>query len=901
MRLKILLLTIFCLAFQTLLGQHVLERRIAETDVGKSLPKLFSDIEEKEPIRFYYLPEWIDKINVETDHKGLTLRETLTNLFLDTDFRFLSFGDHDVVIVKDPAHSIANSELIQAAARERKVIQRISIGDAAENKKGKRVTLRGRIIDTETKEPLNGAGISFDDLKIGTVSDATGNFELKVPAGEHVVSFTYVNFEEKIADLQIYGDGEVNMSLDRKATVLDEIVISELAERRLTTSNLGEAQISMREIKRAPTFMGEVDLIKQVQVLPGVTTSGEAASGFNVRGGSVDQNLVLYDGMPVFNTSHAFGFFSAFNAPAIRDVSFYRGGIPAEYGGRISSVLDIRSREGDYEKWGVSGGIGMIASNLMVGGPIKKDKTSIVVSARSTYSDWLINTIKTNYADLRNSSVSFYDGTIKLAHRFSPKTKLTLSGYASRDQFRLKGDSSYQWNNALGSLRLDHQFSEAASFDFTMGVGSYAYKVTDRNPFSGFDLSYRITYPSAKAAFHLQSGIHKLIFGLESTLYAFDPGTLQPSGSQSSIKSIQMEQQRSMESAVFLGDGISINGRFFVEAGARFSSFTAFGPATVNIYQPGLPIETYNRTDSIRFDAGKGIKTYFGIEPRVSFRYSLTNTMSLKAGYNRTYQYLHLITNTTAVTPVDIWQPSGYYFKPQHADQFSIGLYKDLKEKKYEASIEGFYKTIENILDFKDGANLILNKHLETDLLQGYGRSYGVETSVVKTSGRLTGSVSYTYSRSFRTINGPTDRESVNHGKEYPSNYDQPNVVNILWKYALSRRFYFTGNFTYRTGRPVTVPQSAYDIDHVAVAVFSDRNQYRIPDYHRLDVALVIEENHKRKKFWSGTWSFSIYNLYGRKNPYTVFFTPSAVGVLKPYQLSIIGTALPSISYNFKF
>jgi hypothetical protein len=362
-----------------------------------------------------------------------------------------------------------------------------------------------------------------------------------------------------------------------------------------------------------------------------------------------------------------------------------------------------------------------------------------------------------------------------------------------------------------------------------------------------------------------------------------------------------MERQNSLESAFFFGDGISLSERFFVEAGARISSFTAFGPATINLYKPGAPIETYNKTDSVRIPAGQAIKTYYGVEPRLSMRYSLTPNLSVKAGYNRTYQYLHLITNTTAITPIDIWQPSGYYFKPQHADQISVGLFRDFKEKKYEAFVESYYKNIENILDFKDGANLILNPHLETELLQGSGRAYGIEFSVAKLAGRLTGSVNYTYSRSLRTISGPTERESINQGKEYPSNFDQPNIANLNWKYAISRRHFFTGNFTYHTGRPVTVPEAAFQIDRVTVGAFSDRNQYRIPDYHRLDVALVMEGNHKRKKFWDGTWTIAIYNVYGRKNPYTVFFKADAYGVLKPYQLSIIGTALPSISYSFKF
>ena len=859
------------------------------------------ELEHQHTVRFYYLPAWVESITVEESFKDQTLRETLNDLFLGTDLSFLSFSDHDIIIVKDPTQAIQRNTLINTAARERKKIEKYTLGSLNENKKGKKVLMQGTITDSKTKDPLVGASVFITDLKTGTVSDAMGNFEIKVPAGQHVVSFTFVNFEEKVIDLEIYVDGEINLALEEEPTVLDEVVISDVSAREITTSRLGQTQISMREIKRSPTFLGEIDLIKQIQILPGVTTAGEAASGFNVRGGGVDQNLILYDGMPIFNSSHAFGFFSAFNSQAIRDVTFYRGGIPAEYGGRISSVLDMRSKEGDYEKWAGSGGIGMISSNLMASGPIVKDKTSITVSVRSTYSDWLINTIRTNYINLQNSSVTFYDGTFKLAHKISDNTKLTFSGYASHDQFRLQGDTSYRWNNLIGSARLDHQFSPSFGANFTIGAGSYGYEVVDKNPTNGFTLAYKISYPSAKAEFHYQRGSHKVTFGGQSVFYGFDPGTLTPSTPESSIKMVQMERQRSLENALFIGDAITLNEKYSLEAGLRVSSFTALGPATVNVYQPGLPLETSTIIDTLHFEKGETIKTYHGLEPRLSLRYSITPTFSVKGGYNRTYQYLHLITNTTAITPIDIWQPSGYYFKPQHADQISIGFFKNFKEKTYEVFVEGYYKNIENILDFKDGAKLILNPHLETDLLQGKGRAYGIETSVSKATGRLTGSVNYTYSRSLRTISGPTDAESINHGNEYASNFDQPNIVNVTWKYGISRRYFFTGNFTYHTGRPITIPQSGFVIDHTTVANFSERNQYRIPDYHRLDLALILEGNHKRKKFWDGTWAISIYNVYGRKNPYTVFFSDSGNGFLKPYQLSIIGTALPSISYSFKF
>lgn len=362
-----------------------------------------------------------------------------------------------------------------------------------------------------------------------------------------------------------------------------------------------------------------------------------------------------------------------------------------------------------------------------------------------------------------------------------------------------------------------------------------------------------------------------------------------------------MEKQQSIESGIYFGDGFSISEKILLDGGIRFSSFTSLGPAHVNIYKPGEPIETLNLIDTLVFNSGEKIKTYYGVEPRISFRYSLNPKSSVKIGYNRIYQYLQLVSNTTAITPIDIWQPSGYYFKPQMADQFSAGYFRNLKENMYEAFVEVYYKEFNNILDFKDGAQLILNPQLETDLVQGNGRAYGVETQIAKNLGRLTGSFNYTYSRSLRTIKGNTTSESINNGNEYASNYDQPHILNLNWSYGISRRYFFTGSFTYRTGRPVTTPVSAFIIDNIPTANFSERNQFRIPDYHRLDLAFVMEGNYKRKKLWAGTWTFSVYNVYGRKNPYSVFFKEVSNSVLRPYQLSIIGTALPSVSYAFKF
>jgi hypothetical protein len=475
-----------------------------------------------------------------------------------------------------------------------------------------------------------------------------------------------------------------------------------------------------------------------------------------------------------------------------------------------------------------------------------------------------------------------------------------MSAYQSGDAFRISGDSSYAWKNQVLSLRFDKTFSSAFQGTLSAGYGSYGYSVNNRDSGTGFDLSYKISYPTAKADFNLQAGANKITFGAQGTWYNFDPGRLIPSET-SNIRRIVMPQQQSSEYALYLSDAITLGERFFLEGGVRWSVFQALGPGKENIYAPGAPIETINKTGEQEYGSGEVIKTYTGLEPRASARFSFSEKSSVKAGFNRAYQYLHLISNTTAVTPVDIWLPSGTYYRPQFADQISLGYYRTMKDRTIETFVEGFYKEMNQVIEFKDGARLILNDHLETDLLQGQGKAYGVEFSLTRSTGRLQGMASYTWSRSLRTVNGATEREKINKGLQYSSNFDQPHSLTAQWRYGISRRIFFTGNFTFRSGRPVSAPYAGYVIDNIAVGNFSERNQFRIPDYHRLDLGVVLEGSHRRNKKVSGSWTLSVVNVYSRRNPYTVFFRGQQNGIFNAYKISVIGSMLPSLSYQFKF
>lgn len=879
-------------------AQSLLDIRLDGSEQDKKLALFLEEFERKHEVKFYFLDDWIAPFTIDGDYNGQSLSDLLTDLLRESDLSFVVVHDRALAFVKDPSVEISRREAIVSATRRQQSIETATVGNPDLYRPGRMVSLRGRVSHEEDRTPVTGATVVPNGVR-GTTTDREGRFELKLPSGRHVLSISFIGFKERTIDLMLYEGGDLNLLLQEAPVLLEEVVISSQPINDLTISRPGQLQLSVGAMKKQPSLLGEADLVRQLQSLPGVNTVGEAAAGFNVRGGSVDQNLVLYDGLPLFNTSHALGFFSAFYSEAIQDMSFYRGGIPAEFGGRVSSVLDIRSKGGDPERWRVNGGIGLVSANLMARGPIVKNRTTLAASVRGTYANWYLDLLNDTYKDLSNSEVGFYDGDLRIEHALNDKSKLSLSYYRSYDRLRVRGDTTFQWVNQLISARLDQIFSSKLTGSFLLGVGDYSYTVTNVQPAQGFDLDYKVTYPTLKMDFLLTAGDHRLSFGLQSTYYSFSPGKLRPTTPESSIRAVTMEDQQSLESGLYLADSYNLTDRLVLDAGVRLSSFVQFGPATVNVYNPTSPIDEGNLVDSVKYPSGEPVTSFLGVEPRAALRYSLNSQSSLKLSYHRIYQYLHLVSNTAAVTPIDIWQPSNTFFRPQVSDQISFGYFRDFKQKMYEAYAEVFYKEIDNVLDFKDGAELILNRTLEADLLQGKGVAYGIEAFLSKSQGRLTWTMSYTYSRSLRKFEPGT--ETINNGETFPSSYDQPHMLNLSWNYRLSKRWSFTGNFAYRTGRPVTVPVFGFTVDGYGVAYFSGRNQYRIPDYHRLDLALVIEGSHKLKKPWSGSWTISFLNVYGRRNAYSYFFTSSTPGKIDTYQLSILGTIVPSVTYNFKF
>jgi hypothetical protein len=877
-------------------AQSILDTSISIKEQTSAV-SFFSELEKNNRIYFFYREEWLRFANISPADDGKRIKDVLDDIVKASNLKYTFLFDYAVVFTKDNTASIEHEKILYTAAAARKDIIRVTLGEEAKDfTPGKRITVSGKVRSEVNNEILPNTFVLVND-KYKTESDGSGKFQFDLSAGEHVITFQHQNFSDKVIDLRAYTNGAINVILEEAPTILQEVVISDQA---IVTGRAGQSSLLIKNLKRGPTFLGESDVIKNLQIQPGVTSVGEVSAGFNVRGGGTDQNLVLYDGIPIFNTSHALGFFSGFNAEAIGNVTFYRGGIPAEFGGRVSSVLNITSREGDYKKWSASGGIGIISGNVTTGGPIKRDTTSVIASFRSSYSNWLLRKVRSNYAEIGESAMAFFDGSLKLTHKPNNKTKIQLSGYTSQDEFSLVNDTLYQWQNLSGSLRMDRTHSERLFSTVTLGIGKYGYNFHDDDPENAFKMQYGVTYPSLNIDLN-HNGDHSLSFGIHNTFYNFKPGLIKPTSAESNQGEIEMPAENSLETSLYFSDGFYWRENLYAEFGLRYSLYHRLGPGNVYHYAPGEGIEARNTIDSTTYGAGEIMKTYHGPEPRFSLRYTLTPTASLKFGYNRIYQYLHLITNTAAITPVDIWQSSNTYFKPQIADQISLGYYRTFRDNMFEGFIETYYKNVQNVLDFKDGATLIMNRKIETALLPGKAISYGVEISGTKAKGRLQGMLNYTYSRSFRKVDGTRDNEKINDGEFYAANYDQPHVTNLNFRYGISRRHFFSGNFSYHTGRPMSSPRDGYIIDNNVISDFSERNKFRIPDYHRLDLAIIIEGNHKRKKLWDGTWTISLYNIYARKNAYSVFYKEdSSNKQLVPYKLTVIGTVIPSLSYGFK-
>ncbi len=768
---------------------------------------------------------------------------------------------------------------------------------------GQTYTLSGYVSDENSGETLIGATVYVQETGDGTVTNPYGFYSLTIPEGDYTISIGYLGYQDQIIPITLNQNKNLNIDLSEEANIIEEIVVTGEAEDK----NVREVQMSVNKldiktIQKLPTLLGETEILRSIQLLPGVTSVGEGAAGFNVRGGSIDQNLVLLDEAPVYNSSHLFGFFSVFNPDAIKDVKLYKGGIPARYGGRLSSILDVRMNEGNNKKLTLNGGIGTIFSRLAVEAPIIKDKSSFIVAGRRSYIDILAKPFLDD--ELEDSELNFYDLTLKTNYKFSDKDQLFLSGYFGRDNFGFGDQAGFNWGNQTGTLRYNHLFSDKMFSNITLYYSNYDYKINFGDTDSdSFDWNARIKNYSIKPEFAYFINPDNIVrFGGQSIYYEFQPANAIAVANDVEVD-ISLDKKYALESNIFVENEIGIGEKIDLNYGLRLSHFNYLGEGKAYEYGTASePGESKPLISITEFDKNESIEQFVNLEPRFSLKYELNNNNSIKASYNRTTQYIHLISNTTASTPVDVWTPSTNNIDPQIADQVALGYFQNFKDNLYEASVELYYKKMQHLVDYIDGADLILNEYIEGELLEGEGRAYGLELMVKKTEGKFSGWLSYTLARSERLVNG------VNNNEWYPSRFDQTHNLSMTGFYELSDKWTFSANFVLNSGTPTTFPTTRYEIQGYVVPHNDEnsRNNVRIPTYHRLDISFT-RDSHSNKR-WKGQWVFGLYNVYNRRNPFSIFFrqregripagSPVATEAVK---LSVIGSIIPAISYNFKF
>ncbi|MCA6381106.1 MAG: TonB-dependent receptor [Cytophagales bacterium] len=769
-------------------------------------------------------------------------------------------------------------------------------------------TISGYIKDASNGEALIGATVYVTETQGGGVTNEYGFYSITLPAATYTLHYSYLGYLPITKSIQLDKNNRIDIELSGEAEQLQEVVIqAELEQANVQNLEMSTNKLDIKTIQRIPAFLGEADVIKSLQLLPGVSTVGEGAAGFNVRGGSVGQNLILLDEAPVYNSSHLLGFFSVFNPDAVKDVKLYKGGIPARYGGRLSSLLDVRMKEGNSKKWEVTGGIGTIFSRIAIEAPIVKDKASFIVAARRSYIDVLARPFA---PILQNGgALNFYDVTMKANYNINPKNRVYLSGYFGRDNFKFDRNQGFSWGNATATLRWNHIFNDRLFSNFTALYSNYDYSLAfgrdDRNSFKWNSLISNYIF-KPQFTYFLNSN-NELNFGAEVIYYNFDPANA-VGVSEGEAKPFGLNRKYNLESSLYLSNSQKISKIFTIDYGIRYSLFNAFGPDKTYTYNDAVPGVRRDTVSSRQYKSGEVIAAYGNFEPRVSFKVQANPTSSIKGSYNRMAQYLHLISNTTASNPLDVWNPSSKNIKPQLADQYTLGFFKDLgKSRTYELSVEGYWKNTQNQIDYIDGADLLINEFLEGDLLSGEGRAYGIETYFQKKAGRLTGWVSYTLARTELKVNG------INQGNWYPTRFDQTHNLKIAAFYDISKRWSFSANFVYTSGTPTTFPTSRYISQGLLIPYNGNdsRNNVTLPDYHRLDVSFRLEgKKQKRGKDRKNSdyWVFGVYNLYARQNPFSIYFSQADQRVSpgqpissEATQLSIIGTVVPSISYNFKF
>ena len=919
---KILLIILIVLPSLKLTAQETLSIRFSNATPKEALLQL----EATTNYQFFFLDEWLNESSITANFENESIDTILSSLFEGTNLNYYLLEEGKIILTQNnliydylpdnyfnerninttpvgnnPVEVVERiNPVFNASDKSKRVapIQTVRIGKATRANRNAKHTLTGIITD-KAGNPLPNVAIVFEDKTIGTSSNTSGAYTIGLNAGTHLIQTRSLGHETLRRRVVIYDSGTLNLSLEESLEQLDEVLLEGKTNQNVVEANTGVTKVDVEEIKNIPLVLGERDILKVATTLPGISTAGEGSAGYNVRGGKEDQNLILLDDGVIYNPAHFFGIFSGINPFTTSEVEIYKGNIPAEYGGRLSSVVDIISKDANVENFAGEASIGPVTSSVALEIPLEKGKSGLMLGGRSTYSNWILRSL--DEPSLQKSKANFYDVILKYNQKLGENDDLKATAYYSKDAFSITSDSLFNYSNRMVSLKWNHVINEKNSAQVGFTNSAYKFGIEfDENANTDFDFGYDISETGIKVKLNYKpNDKHKIDYGVASKLYRVNPGSISPIN-DSSITPLALQQDQGLESAVFISDEFKVSDKLLLSAGLRFSFYAALGASTQNIYQEGVPRSEATRIGSETFAKNKTIETYSGPEVRASARYLLGEDLSVKASYNSTFQYIHTLTNNTTVSPTDTWKLSDLNIKPQEAKQYSLGFFKNLEDNRYELSAEGYFKTSENILDFKTGAQLLLNETIETEVLQGEGQSYGLELLLRKNKGDFNGWLSYTYSRSLIKFESDFAEETINGGDFFPSNFDKPHDFSLVTNYKLTKRFSFSANLVYQTGRPVTVPVGNFVLNNTEFVLYSDRNEFRIPDYYRLDIGFNVEGNHKIKKFAHSFWNISIYNVLGRNNPYSVFFVTEN-GDVKAKQSSIFSVPVPTITYNFKF
>ena len=876
--------------------------RIGIRDTVRMVPfdTLAPQIEKNNHIKLYYKQEWFQNKLFRESLGGLTLEDCLTIVKRLTDLNCIVLNSDNYVFVPVQVRNYSNRVNRTGV---------LIIGDGNDTGKFNKVEISGKVIDTRTGKPLKNVSLNIEKLNVTARTDKNGNYRLRIPTGDYTLRLNYACYEEDDRSIKVSGSGIVDFELSDKTIKLPEVIVSDKSkDLNVIRSQMSVIKLNTKTLKELPDMMGEKDIIKSVTLLPGIQSTGEFGTGFFVRGGSQDQNLILVEDVPLFNSSHVFGLNSTINPDGVKNVTLLKGGMPAKYGERASSVMEIRLDD-NADKLQFKGGIGLLDSRLNLETPLFDKKVSLLVGGRTSYSDWLLHAMPD--ADLKNSSASFYDLNTLITARFDSRNSLSVFGYVSNDNFKFVQTTAYQYDNALLSARYSHSFNEKLYSSLSVGWSRYRSNISERdslNSKDAYNIAFCTSYYDAKLNFSwLPSDKHTIDFGFNSILYDLQPGMLSPLDSLSGIIKQTSNHERGLEIAEYISDNISLSPQISAEVGLRMSHFAYLGPNTVYTFKDNAAHIVQNISDTLNYGNNSIINWYSSLEPRLSLRYSFDKESSVKINYNRISQFINLISNTAIMSPTDVYKLSSPNVKPLVCNQFGIGYFQNFDRDAIEASVEVYFKQLDNITEYRDGATVVMNKLLDADLLNASGYNYGMEFYLKKNTGRLTGWLSYTYSRSLRHTTSTIAQDQINGNKDFSSSFDIPNNLVVNASYHISRRWRASLIFNYSTGKPVTLPELKYTYDGKQYIYYSERNKYRLPDYNRMDLAITYDETLRKKQKWKGSWTLSILNVYGQKNPYSAFYKYNTqidsplYHTFNLYNLFIIERPIPTLTYNFSF